>query len=367
MAYIRRLKARGNRPQVRWRDPLTSEELSRLFDRMSDARAFKAKIEADIQKSIYVDPRSGKVPFGEWAEECLEARLHLRPASRARDESYMRNHVLPAFGHLPLAGISKLRVQAWVRKLHEGGLAPATVRECHRLLQGALSEAVDARLIPESPCRSISLPRIPHQEQRYLAPDQVERLTEVVDPTFRALVYCAVYLGCRWGELVGLKRDNLNLLKREVRIVGALEEVNGGPRYVEETKTNASRRTLSIPPFLAEELGLHLQGAPESDFIFTGSKGALLRRSNFRKRYWKPSVNRAELDPELRFHDLRHSCASILISRGAHPKEIQARLGHASITTTLDRYGHLLPSLGSQLDESLEVAFREARSSRRAS
>jgi integrase len=199
---------------------------------MSDARAFKAKIEADIQKSTYVDPRSGKVPFGEWAEQCLEARLHLRPASRARDESYMRNHVLPAFGHLPLAGISKLRVQAWVRKLHEGGLAPATVRECHRLLQGALGEAVDARLIPESPCRSISLPRIPHQEQRYLAPEQVERLTEVIDPTFRALVYCAVYLGCRWGELVGLKRDNLNLLKREVRIVGALEEVNGGPRYV---------------------------------------------------------------------------------------------------------------------------------------
>ena len=367
MAYIRRLKARGNRPQVRWRDPLTSEELSRLFDRMSDARAFKAKIEADIQKSTYVDPRSGKVPFGEWAEQCLEARLHLRPASRARDESYMRNHVLPAFSHLPLAGISKLRVQAWVRKLHEGGLAPATVRECHRLLQGALSEAVDARLIPESPCRNISLPRIAHQEQRYLAPDQVERLTEVVDPTFRALVYCAVYLGCRWGELVGLKRDNLNLLKREVRIVGSLEEVNGGPRYVEETKTSASRRTLSIPPFLAEELGVHLQRAPESAFVFTGGKGALLRRSNFRKRYWKPAVNRAELDPELRFHDLRHSCASILISRGAHPKEIQARLGHASITTTLDRYGHLLPSLGSQLDESLEVVFREARSSRRAS
>jgi integrase len=73
-------------------------------------------------------------------------------------------------------------------------------------------------------------------------------------------------------------------------------------------------------------------------------------------------VHEADLDPGLRFHDLRHTCASILISRGAHPKEIQARLGHASITTTLDRYGHLFPSLGSQLDESLELAFREARS-----
>jgi integrase len=150
--------------------------------------------------------------------------------------------------------------------------------------------------------------------------------------------------------------------KREVMIVGSLEEVNGGPRYVEETKTSASRRTLSIPPFLTEELGLHLQRAPESDFVFTAAKGALMRRSNFRKRYWKPAVNKAELDSELRFHDLRHTCASILIARGAHPKEIQARLGHASITTTLDQYGHLFPSLGSQLDESLEAALREARS-----
>ena len=203
----------------------------------------------------------------------------------------MRNHVTPAFGHLPLAGITKLRVQAWVRELHGNGLAPATVRECHRLLQGVLSEAVDAPPIPESPCRNISLPRIPHQEQRYLAPDRVERLTEVIDPAFRALVYSAVYLGCRCGELVGLKKDNLNLLKREVRVVGSLEEVNDGPRYVEETKMSASRRTLSIPPFLAEELGLHQLRAPDSDFVFTGAKGALLRRSNVRKRYWKPAVN----------------------------------------------------------------------------
>lgn len=305
MAYIRRLKSRDNRPQVRWRDPLTGEQLSRLFDRMSDALAFKAKIETDIQQSTYVDPRSGKVPFGEWAEGCIQARLHLRPASRARDESYMRNHVIPAFGNLPLAGITRGRVQAWVGKLHDFGLAPATVRECHRLLHGVLREAVDARLIAESPCRNISLPRMVHQEQRYLTPEEVERLTEAIDPSFRALVYSAVYLGCRWGELVGLNRSHLNLLKREVRIVGELEEVTGGPRYVEETKTSASRRTLSMPPFLAEELAIHLQHAPKSDFVFTGAKAALLRRSNFRKRFWKPAVNEAELDSELRFHDLR--------------------------------------------------------------
>jgi integrase len=359
MAYIRRLKSRDDRPQVRWRDPVTGEQLSRLFDRMSDARAFKAKIETDMQKSTYVDPRSGKVQFDEWAAQCSEARLHLRPATRARDESYMRNHVIPAFGKLPLVGITKLRVQAWVRKLHDGGLAPATVRECHRLLHGVLSEAVEARLIAESPCRNISLPRIPHQEQRYLTPEEVERLTDVIEPSFRALIYCAVYLGCPWGELVGLKRHNLHLLKREVRIVGSLEEVSGGPHYVEETKTSASRRTLSIPPLSGRGARFAPPRCATKRFVFTGARGALLRRSNFRKRQWQLAVQSAELDPELRFHDLRHSCASILIAAAPTPRKSRPASATRPSRRRFDRYGHLFPSLGSQLDDSLELAFRE--------
>src|SRR5665809_39541 len=109
-------------------------------------------------------------------------------------------------------------------------------------------------------------------------------------PQFRALVYCAVYLGCRWGELVGLKRARLNLLKREVRIVGTLEEVPGGVRYVEETKTTASRRTIVIPAFLVDLLAAHLKRAPESEFVFWTKNGSPIRRSNFRQRVWKPAV-----------------------------------------------------------------------------
>jgi integrase len=165
---------------------------------------------------------------------------------------------------------------------------------------------------------------------------------------------------CRWGELVGLKRENLRLLKRQVLIVGTLEEVRGNVRYVEETKTRAGRRTLTIPPFLCDMLGRHLGEAPASEFVFVGEQGGLLRRSNFRRRHWAPAVSASGLDTGIRFHDLRHTCASILIAQGAHPKEIQARLGHASINTTMDRYGHLFPSLGAQLDENLETVYRAA-------
>ena len=147
-----------------------------------------------------------------------------------------------------------------------------------------------------------------------------------------------------------------------MRVVGTLEDVGGKtPRYVEETKTHSSRRMLSMPPFLATVLAEHLAAAPASEFVFVGPKGALLRRSNFRRRVWNPALEAAGLDPALRFHDLRHSSAALLIAQGAHPKEIQARLGHASITTTLNTYGHLWPSLGEQLDRRMEDAFHQAR------
>jgi integrase len=220
---------------------------------------------------------------------------------------------------------------------------------------------VEARLIAQSPCRSIRLPRIPRTEQRFLTAEQIERLADAIADEYQALVYAAAYLGCRWGELVGLKRENLNLLKREVAIIGTMEEVGGELRYHEETKTSSSRRSLTVPLFLAAILARHLESAPITPFLFTGRDGALLRRSNFRRRHFKPALRRAGLESAVRFHDLRHTCAALLIAQSAHPKEIQARLGHASITTTLDLYGHLMPSLGAQLDTALDKARDEAR------
>jgi len=162
----------------------------------------------------------------------------------------------------------------------------------------------------------------------------------------------------------GLKRENLDLIRRQVRIVGTREEVGGqGMRYVQETKTRTSRRTLSIPAFLVDVLAEHLAQAPPGEFVFVAPHGGWLRRSVFRRCWFKPALEAAGLDPALRFHDLRHTAAGLLIAQGAHPKEIQARLGHASITTTLNTYGHLWPSLGAQLDEAMDRAYQEARGS----
>jgi integrase len=364
VAHIRKHPLTG-KPQVRWRDPHTGKERTQTFTRVTDARAFKSQIEHEINRGTYIDRSLGKTAFEEIADDWIESKVNLRLSTWTRDESYLRNHVVSFFGLMGIGSITKSHVQKWVQDLQKKGLAPATIRQCYRILNSVMEEAVDRKFIPESPCRKIALPRAERQEHLYLEPAEVERLAAAIDPHFEALIYSAVYLGCRWGELVGLKRQNLNLLRREVMIVGTLEEVGGAPpRYVEETKTKSSRRMLTIPPFLSEILAKHIGHVPdESDFVFVGRDGGLLRRNNFRRRHWKPAVLEAELRKRLRFHDLRHTCASILIAQGAHPKEIQARLGHASIMTTMDQYGHLFPSLGAQLDGNLERVFNEARRS----
>jgi integrase len=184
-------------------------------------------------------------------------------------------------------------------------------------------------------------------------------LAEAIEPRYRVLVYTAAYTGLRWGELAGLKTDRLDLLRGSIDVVEALTEVNGnlalGP-----TKTG-KRRRVSVPRFLCQLLGDHLAtfGQPDG-FVFTAATGTPLRRS-FYPRHYKPAVRRAGLPEKLRFHDLRHTCASILIAQGAHPKEIQERMGHSTIQLTFDRYGHLLPSLDQRLRDGLDAAWQTAQ------
>ena len=356
MAHIE--KRGSNRWKARYRAP-DGRERSKTFPRKVDAERFLAEMSVAKNRGQWVDPRAGRLPFGEWAAECYAARVDLRNSSRARDELYLRLHVLPYFETTGLARIERRDVQKWIAELSDKGLAPATVRACHRLLSGMLAEAVEARLIGQSPCRAVKLPRVERIEQRFLTALEVERLAASIGDHFAPLIYTAAYTGMRWGELAGLKPERLHLLKRRVNVIGTLEEVNGQLRYVDETKTDASRRLVSIPPFLSDVLAGHLEQSP-GEFVFASQEGTLLRRSNFRRRFFKPALARAELDLDVRFHDLRHTCAALMIEQGAHPKEIQARLGHASIKTTLETYGHLMPTLGERLDDALDAAHRDA-------
>ncbi|HEY2667523.1 MAG TPA: site-specific integrase, partial [Actinomycetota bacterium] len=172
---------------------------------------------------------------------------------------------------------------------------------------------------------------------------------------FRSLIFTAAYTGMRAGELTALKRGRLNLAVGKIDVVEAMGEVSGvlvtGP-----TKTG-KRRTLMIPAFLVELLAEHLATYPSEEYVFTATEGGPIRHRNFSSRHFHPAVQAAELVKDLRFHDLRHTCAALLIAAGCHIQEVKAYLGHSSIRVTSDRYGHLFPQAGEAMRDRLQSTF----------
>jgi integrase len=192
---------------------------------------------------------------------------------------------------------------------------------------------------------------------KIITPDQVHELAEAIDPRYRVMVLTAAYTGLRWGETAGLQLPNIDFLRRSLRVTGTLVEVSGqvslGP-----PKTKRSARKLSISRTLADEIGVHIGRYPDSDgWIFPAPEGGPIRATNWRRRVWAPAVSAAGLEP-MRFHDLRHTHASMLIAQGEHPKVIAERLGHSSITVTLDVYGHLMPGMDERVADRLEILMR---------
>jgi integrase len=192
---------------------------------------------------------------------------------------------------------------------------------------------------------------------RFLTTEEVSILADAIERQYRAFILTAAYTGCRFGELAGLRRHRLDLARRTLTVTESLAEVNG---YVHVTppKTTAGRRRIALPEGLCQELADHLEEWPPSSdgLVFTAQRGGPLLNRNFRDRIWVPAV-RASVGEPMRFHDLRHTHAAILIAQGEHPKVIQHRLGHSSIKVTLDTYGHLFEGLDEAAAERLDIAF----------
>jgi integrase len=330
-----------------------------VFVRKSDALKAAIEEERRIPRGMWTDPALARVPFREWAAYHRGTTLHQRTSTRARDESYLRVHLLPAFGDMPLGAIEPIDVQKFVAKL-ANRRAPATVVLAYQLLARIMAAAVDSGYISRSPCRGVKLPRVERVEMRFLSAPQLEELAEAVPPSYRALVLTTGYTGLRWGEVAGLKRERLNLLKGTLEVAEVLTEVRGALAFG-DPKTKSSRRVLTVPRFLADELQGHLENhSTHPELVFAGPEGGSLRRNNFRRRVGLPALAQVGLEG-LRFHDLRHTAAGILIAQNVHPKVIQSRLGHSSIRVTFDTYGQLLPRLDEEVADGLEATHQAAQ------
>lgn len=363
MASITKREGRPSPWQVRYKTP-DGQSRRRQFPRKIDAERFAATLEADKVRGEWTDPALGRVTFAEYVTSWRPATDRLAAGTRQNIDGRLRNHLLPHFGDMPLAAIRPAHVRGWVSVMIGKGLAPSTVKAAYWLLGDILGAAEVDRCIARSPLAAMDprkdLPRDgAHEEMVFLDAGEVARLAEAIAPRWRALVYLAAYGGLRFGELAALRTPRLDLLRGTVDVAESLSDVSGELAF-KGTKTGA-RRTVSLPRFLAEMLGEHVGRHPaQDDLVFSSAQGLPLRRRLFYRRHYKPAVTLAGLDERLRFHDLRHTCAALLIAQGAHAKEIQERLGHSTIRLTFDRYGHLLPSLDERLRDGLQATYEQS-------
>lgn len=287
-----------------------------------------------------------------WSSDWLDFSVHLKPKTQIGYESLLRTRILPTFGARELDAIDGLAIRRWVAEMHADGLSASRIKQAYRLLRQILASAVDCGLLERDPSHGVKMPRDVRHEMSCLTAGEVEHLADAVPARYRPLVHVLAYGGLRWGEGAALRRHRCDLDAGRLIVAESLADVNGRAVFG-MTKTYRVRKT-RIPDFLVEELRAHLESvdsAPDA-LLFTAPKGGPLLIANFRQRVWWPALDAAGLARSVRIHDLRHTCASLLIRQGVHPKAIQHHLGHSSIQITMDRYGHLLP------DQYDDLAFR---------
>lgn len=334
-------------------------ERARSFARLTDAKTFKASVTTDKARGEWHDSRLGRVRLSEYARQWAETKGNVNERTRINIEGRLRNHITPTFGTSPLSSIEPQDVRSWITDLKARGLAPSTVRATYRTFGQIMRTAEVDGLIRRSPCVGVELPaETSHDEMHFLTEEQVVRLAEAISARYRCAILMDAYTGLRAGELWALTLQRVDMLRGVVDVAESLSEVRGalvtGP-----TKTRA-RRSVTLPRFLVETIGEHLAEFPSSAYLFTSADGGPVRHRNFMRRHFKRAVRNAGLPEGLRFHDLRHTCAAVLIGQDWNPKQIQQRLGHSSIRTTLDRYGHLFEGHDARLLEGLDDGFREA-------
>ena len=343
MAHVeRRRRAGRNVWRARYRGP-DGRERSKTFARRVDAERFLNSVMAAGARGEWLDPRLARKPVSEIAASWLVTKSGLSPRSRINIEARLRNHVLPALGNMRVSRVRPSDIRAWVAQLIAQGLAPATVKGAYQIVAQMFEQAVIDDVIVRSPCRGIELPTDRNREEMlFLNAEEVNTLAAAIEDRYQALIYTAAYGGLRAGELGALRVHNLQLLARTLEVQESLAEV-GGRLVIGPTKTGRPR-TIGLPAFLADMLGAHISRYPARDgFVFSAAEGGPVRHRNFYARHFRPAVERAGLNPRLRFHDLRHTCAALLIAEGRHLEEIKAHLGHSTIRVTSDRYGHLFP------------------------
>ncbi len=319
----------------------------------------------DQQQGLPVVPDRQTV--GEFIEQWLEnvSRHRVRTTTHETYASIIRNHIVPGIGGVRLSRLTPQHISSLYEELLKKGLAPRSVMYVHAVLRSALKQAVRWNLLVRNPVEAVDPPRPERFRARALSPEQVSQFLDAArEDDLYALYVLALTTGMRQGELLGLMWCDVELDAAQIRVQRQLTRTAGGLAFA-EPKTAKGRRTVALPHIAVEALRQHrarqaearLLAGPEwtdIDLVFANQHGRPMERQNVVKRSFQPLLTAAEL-PRVRFHDLRHSAATLLLSQNVHPKVVQERLGHSTISVTMDTYSHVMPSMQREAADKLDA------------
>jgi integrase len=303
--------------------------------------------------------------LGRWLTDSV--RDTVRPTTFERYEQVVRLHIRPALGEVKLKNLTSAHVRGLYRQKLDAGLSPRSVQYVHVTLHKALKQAIADGLIPRNVTEAVKPPQVRREEMQPLTAEQVKVLFQAAKgDRLEALYVLAVTTGLRQGELLGLRWDDIDLEVGTLQVRRTLTTAKGGP-VLSAPKTKGSRRTVKLSQRALEALRSHLARQleeidrvgslwREKGLIFAAEVGEPLRRQYVTARRFKPLLRRAGL-PEIRFHDLRHTCATLLLSENVNPKVVSEMLGHATIAITLDTYSHVLPTMQESAAKAMEDAL----------
>ncbi|PCD81958.1 hypothetical protein CNQ87_15215 [Lysinibacillus fusiformis] len=317
--------------------------------------------------------------FPRWKDNY--AKQHYSARSFHDNCTHLEKRILPIFGDIKLKDIKKVDVVFFVGDLQkkkrrldgkESELAPSTIHNIYKAFASIMNVAVEWNLIEESPCKNIKLPKLKYEEGKAYSEEQVkllfERLNNRETAEKRLLVELAVVSAARQGEIVAIEEKHLNVENNTLLIEQALVNLTGDGIIVKETK-GKRKRVVTIPSNIMNDLvtlaavkKYQLEEAGDErvweghTFLFSNDFGKPYRPDSI-SQWWDRFMKKNPDLPRIRFHDLRHTSATLLIHVGEHPKVIQSRLGHSNITTTMNTYGHLLQETDQRASSHFDKLF----------
>jgi integrase len=293
-----------------------------------------------------------------WLENT--AREHIGENTYERYKRIVDQRLIPRLGGLRLTDLTAFHVEDFYADMKRVPVGAPSRHQAGMVLSTALKHAVRLRLIPLNPASEVARPRVEEREMIIMTDDQVRLfLAAARRSRYYALFALAVATGMRQGELLALQWPDVDFEHNTVTVRRTVLRVKGR-HIVKEPKTRASRRTITVPGFAMNALHEHRKKMVAKGFVdrpvFCSLKGGIMSAQNLRKKTFKPILARAGL-PNMRFHDLRHTHASTLLSKGKSIKAVSRRLGHSNISTTLEVYAHVLPGDDLALADAVQTMY----------